>query len=70
MPTVTQAPQTRPHSAPAPDRARPTNWRAATALHRQAHRLKSAFARRARRLHLPRLADYKLGPMPRMRWYS
>jgi hypothetical protein len=69
MPTITQAPQTRPHSAPAHYHARPASWRI-TALHRQAHQLKSAFTRRARRLHLPRLADYKLGPMPRMRWYS
>ena len=69
MPAITQAPQTRPHGAPACYRARPASWRI-TALHRQAHRLTSALTRRARRLHLPRLADYKLGPMPRMRWYS
>ena len=69
MPAITQAPQTRPHSTPAYYLARPASWRT-TALYRQAHHLIPALTRRARRLHLPRLADYKLEPMPRMRWYS
>ena len=69
MPAITQAPQARSHSAPAHYQARPASWRI-TALYRQAHQLIPALTRRARRLHLPRLADYKLEPMPRMRWYS
>jgi len=28
-----------------------------------------ALKRRARRVRLPRPADYKIEPMPRMRWY-
>ena len=68
MPAMTQAPQTRPQTVPAYYTARAAGWRI-TALHGQAGRLIRALTRRARRLHLPRLADYKLEPMPRMRWY-
>jgi hypothetical protein len=69
MPAVTHSPQTRPHSAPAYYQARPACGRI-TAFHRQAQQLVRALTRRARRRHLPRPADHKLEPMPRMRWYS
>ena len=69
MPVITRSPQTRPPGAPACPQAWPAPWRL-TALPRQAHRLIPALTRRARRLHLPRRAGYKLEPMPRMRWYS
>ena len=69
MPATTYAPQNRSHTAPAHYQARPANWQI-PALHRQAHQLLLALTRRARRLRLPRPADYKLEPMPRMRWYS
>jgi hypothetical protein len=69
MPTFTHPPQTRSHSAPAYYQARAARGQI-TAPHRRAHQLIRALARRARRLHLPRPGDYKLEPMPRMRWYS
>lgn len=69
MPTITHSPQTRPHAAPAYYQARPGHGRI-TALHHQAYQLISALTRRARHLHLPCPADYKLEPMPRMRWYT
>lgn len=69
MPAITQSPQTRPHSAPAYYLGRPASWRI-TALHRHTPQLIPALTRRARRLRLPRPAEYKLEPMPRMRWYS
>jgi hypothetical protein len=64
-----RSPRFGPPGAPASYLARPATWRR-TALHRQAGQLIPALARRARRLHLPRFADYKLEPMPRTRWYS
>jgi hypothetical protein len=69
MPALTRSPQTRPHSAPAYYQARPARGRI-TALHLQVQQLIRACTRRARRLHFPRPADYKLEQMPRMRWYS
>ena len=69
MPTPIRSPRFGPPGAPAYYLARPATWRL-TALHRQARQLIPALARRARRLHLPRLADYNLEPMPRLRWYS
>jgi hypothetical protein len=69
MPAITQTPETRPHAAPAYYQARPAGWRI-TGLRRWAHQLIAALPRRARRLRLRRPAEYKLEPMPRMRWYS
>jgi hypothetical protein len=69
MPAITQTPETRPHAAPAYYQARPARWRI-TGLRRWAHHLIAALPRRARRLRLRRPAEYKLEPMPRMRWYS
>ena len=69
MPTPIRSPRFGPPGAPAYYLARPATWRL-TALHRQARQLIPALARHARRLHPPRPADYKLEPMPRMRWYS
>jgi len=70
MPAPTRSPQPSPPGTPAYYyRARPATWRP-TAPYRQVHRLITALTRRIRRLHLRRHADYKLEPMPRMRWYS
>ena len=69
MPVITQSPQTRPDSAPPDYRARPASGRI-TVFCRHAHQLIPALTRSVRRLHLLRLADYKLEPMPRLRWYS
>ena len=57
------------YAAPAYYQARPATG-GLTTVRRQVGQLIRALTRRARRLHLPRVADYKLEPMPRMRWYS
>lgn len=66
MLAITHTPQSRAPGTPAYYHARPARW-PITALHRQAHQLFRALTRHSRRLHP---VGSKLGPMPRMRWYT